>query len=143
MVALHCWTNGATMNEKKRHPHFDDKGTLSWHTRFKDALAQAKAEDKHVFIEMGREACGQCRTLVQSVVPRPDVAPLLQRHFIALASDADDTEDEVIHLASQMEDAMMLPFVILTDKSGRFVSGSSGMVNPVTFAATLKRITQK
>ncbi len=131
------------MSEKKRHPHFDDKGTLTWHTRFKDALAQAKAEDKHVFIEMGREACGQCRTLVQSVVPRPDVAPLLQEHFIALASDADDTEDEVIQLASHLEDAMMLPFVILTDKSGRFVAGSSGMVNPATFAATLKRITQK
>lgn len=43
------------MSEKKRHPHFDDKGTLSWHTRFKDALAQAKAQDKHLFIELGRE----------------------------------------------------------------------------------------
>jgi len=29
---------------------------LSWHTRFEDALRQAKAEKKHVFIEMGREA---------------------------------------------------------------------------------------
>ena len=38
------------------HPHFDDKGTLDWHTRWSDALAQAKAEKKHVFIEMGREA---------------------------------------------------------------------------------------
>lgn len=131
------------MTDKKRHPHFDDKGTLSWHTRFKDALAEAKAKDKHLFIEMGREACGQCRTLVQSVVPRPDVAPLLQEHFIALASDADDTEDEVIDLASHLEDAMMLPFVILTDKTGKFVAGSSGMVNPLTFASTLKRITQK
>jgi hypothetical protein len=44
------------MTERKPHPHFDDKGTLSWHTRFADALAQAKAEKKVVFIEMGREA---------------------------------------------------------------------------------------
>jgi thioredoxin-related protein len=130
------------MTEKKRHPHFDDKSTLSWHTRFKDALAEARAARKHIFIEMGREACGQCRTLVQSVVPRPDIAPLLQQHFVALASDADDTEDEVIDLAGRLEDAMMLPFVILTDENGRFVAGSSGMVNPTTFAATLKRITQ-
>jgi thioredoxin 1 len=130
------------MTEKKRHPHFDDKGTLSWHTRFKDALAEARAENKHLFIEMGREACGQCRTLVQSVVPRPDIAPILQQHFVALASDADDTEDEVIDLAQHLQDAMMLPFVILTDKTGQFVAGSSGMVNPATFAATLKRITQ-
>jgi len=44
------------MTTARRHPHFDDRGNLSWHTRFADALAQAKAEKKHVFIEMGREA---------------------------------------------------------------------------------------
>ena len=44
------------MTERRQHPHFDDKGTLDWHTRFADALAQAKAEKKLVFIEMGREA---------------------------------------------------------------------------------------
>ena len=44
------------MAEKRPHPHFDDRGTLSWHTRYADALAQAKAERKIVFIEMGREA---------------------------------------------------------------------------------------
>ncbi len=44
------------MAATKKHPHFDDRGTLSWHTRFADALAQAKAEKKLVFIEMGREA---------------------------------------------------------------------------------------
>jgi hypothetical protein len=38
------------------HPHFDDQGTLAWHTRFADAIAQAKTEKKLVFIEMGREA---------------------------------------------------------------------------------------
>ena len=34
------------------HP---DKGTLHWHTRYADALAQAEAEGKMVFIEFGRE----------------------------------------------------------------------------------------
>lgn len=38
------------------HPHFDDAGTLTWHTRWADAFAAARAENKHVFIEMGREA---------------------------------------------------------------------------------------
>lgn len=43
------------MNERKKHPHFDDRGTLSWHTRFKDAQAEAKALQKKIFIEFGRE----------------------------------------------------------------------------------------
>ena len=37
------------------HPHFDDRGTLDWKTRFADALAEAKASNKMVFVELGRE----------------------------------------------------------------------------------------
>ena len=37
------------------HPHFDDRGTLDWHTRLEDALAAARASGKHVLIEFGRE----------------------------------------------------------------------------------------
>lgn len=37
------------------HPHFDDGGTLDWSTRWADALAAAKPDDKKVFIEFGRE----------------------------------------------------------------------------------------
>ena len=44
------------MSENRAHPHFDDKGTLDWNTSWKDAVAEAKSEGKHVFIEMGREA---------------------------------------------------------------------------------------
>jgi hypothetical protein len=43
------------MTERRPHPHFDDRGTLDWHTRYADALAQAKRENKVLFIEMGRE----------------------------------------------------------------------------------------
>jgi hypothetical protein len=44
------------MAERRPHPHFDDKGTLDWHTRFEDALAAARAGGKTVFVEFGREA---------------------------------------------------------------------------------------
>jgi hypothetical protein len=43
------------MTERRAHPHFDDRGTMSWHTRYKDALAEAKRDKKTVFIELGRE----------------------------------------------------------------------------------------
>lgn len=128
------------MPTNRAHPHFDDRGTLDWHTRWSDALAQARREKKRVFVELGREQCGQCRALVQSVVPRPDVAPLLQQHFVALAADADDTEVEVEDLAMGLEDATMLPFVLFADADGKFVDGLSGYVSPATFVATLKRI---
>jgi hypothetical protein len=77
---------------------------------------------------------------VQSVIPRPDIAPLLQAHFVALASDADETEESVLRHAHELEDAYMLPFVMFVDSEGKFVEGLSGSVNPLTFAARLKRI---
>ena len=79
---------------------------------------------------------------MQGVVPRPDVAPLLQQHFVALAADADDAEDEVLVLAQNLENAFMLPFVIFADRDGKFLSGSSGAVAPAAFVAALKKLIQ-
>ena len=80
---------------------------------------------------------------MQGVVPSADVAPLLQQHFVALASDADDPEEAVLSLAYRLEDAMMLPFVMFADAEGRFLEGSSGAVNGAAFRATLERLTKK
>lgn len=128
------------MSSTNPHPHFDDRGTLSWHVRWEDALAEARASQRLVFIELGRELCIQCRSLVQAVVPRPDVAPLLRRHFVALAADADECEPEVLALAAKLEDAEMLPFVLFADAQGRFLEGSSGAVDPKRFVQTLERL---
>jgi thioredoxin-related protein len=123
-----------------KHPHFDDRGTLDWHTDHAQALAAARAAHKIVFIEFGREACGQCRALVQSVVPHPPIAALLREHFVALASDCDEAEPEVEALAAQLEDAQMLPFVLFADAQGNFLEGTSGPVSPARFEATLRRL---
>ena len=77
---------------------------------------------------------------MQGVIPRPDIAPLLQQHFVALASDADDTEDEVIRLAHHLENAFMLPFVIFADAEGKFLDGYAGSTNPPAFKAMIERV---
>ena len=76
---------------------------------------------------------------MQAVIPRPDIAPLLQEHFIALASDCDDPEPEVEELAHHVPDAMMLPFVILADHKGQFLEGWSGAVPPDVLKKMLER----
>lgn len=40
---------------RRRHPHFDDRGTLDWHTTFRSAQSAAKNEGKRLFVEIGRE----------------------------------------------------------------------------------------
>lgn len=73
-------------------------------------------------------------------MPRPDVAPLLQEHFVALAADCDDPEAEVLQLAENLADAQMLPFVLFADAEGRFLIGQSGAVDGAKFAKTLQRL---
>lgn len=127
------------MGNQRPHPHFNDHGALQWWTRWSDALSQARAGNKLIFIEFGREQCSQCRSLVEIVIPRPDIAPLLQQHCVALASDCDDCEDEVLALAAGIEDAYMLPFVILADSNGKFLAGTSGVVSPPDLKALLEQ----
>jgi hypothetical protein len=123
------------------HPHFDDRGTLDWHTRWDEALADATEHGKLVFVEMGREQCSQCRALIESIVPGQAVGALLRDRFVALASDADETEQPIVDLAMQhLPDATMLPFVLFTDAAGGFLDGSSGLVDPTRFRATLERL---
>lgn len=40
---------------RRKHPHFDDRGTLDWHTRFGEAQSAAKKDGRRLFIEIGRE----------------------------------------------------------------------------------------
>jgi thioredoxin-related protein len=131
------------MSSQRSHPHFDDRGTLSWHTSWKEAQAEARAEGRMIFVELGRELCSQCRSLVQGIVPRQDVAPLLRQNFVALAADADECEPEVLELSGNLQDAEMLPFVLFADAEGRFLDGSSGVVDPRRFVQILERLSSR
>lgn len=77
---------------------------------------------------------------MQGVVPRPDVAPLIEAGFVALAADADGDDPAIMAVAMQLEDAMMLPFVLFTDAKGNFIDGYSGVVTPPYLIKTLEKI---
>ena len=76
---------------------------------------------------------------MQAVVPRPDVAPLLQEHFVALAADADLPEPEVHRLVFKLKNASMLPIVILADAEGTFLEGFAGSSDPARLRALLEK----
>ncbi len=77
---------------------------------------------------------------MEGVIPRPDVAPLLQTNFVALAADADAAEPGVMDLAMKLEDAMMLPFILFADADGNFLDGYSGAVTPPYLLKTIGKL---
>src|SRR5438128_3205786 len=106
------------------HPHFDDKG-LKWTTKLADALAEAKRDKKHVLIEYGRKACGNCKMLVENVMPNPQVRAELEKKFVLLATDCDNPEEAVRKIgAHHMANARSLPFVMYLNSNGDFVFGT-------------------
>ena len=81
---------------------------------------------------------------MQGVIPQPDIARLMQAHVVALASDIDAPEAELIDLAaSNMPDAMMLPFVMFLDADGTFLAGSHGAVHPRRLQQALQELLGK
>ena len=77
---------------------------------------------------------------MQAIIPRPDIAPILQESFIALAADVDDLEPEVGALVSNLSNAQMLPFIIVTDSDGNFATGFAGAVTPTTLKDLLEGV---
>lgn len=75
---------------------------------------------------------------MQAVLPRPDIAPLLREHFVALAADPDLPEAEVHRLMFKLRNASMLPMVILAGPDGRFLTGASGVSEPARIKALLE-----
>ena len=65
----------------------------------------------------------------------------MREHFVGVASDADDPEDEVLDLARRIEGAMMLPFVIFADAEGNYLDGYSGVVTPPYLLKKLGELT--
>lgn len=76
---------------------------------------------------------------MQAVLPRPDVAPLLQEHYVALSADADLPETEVHRLLFKLKNASMLPIVILADSKGQFLDGLAGASDPARIKALLEK----
>jgi hypothetical protein len=37
----------------QKHPHYDDKGTLQWHTSFAPAKETARKREKLILVEIG------------------------------------------------------------------------------------------
>jgi len=68
----------------------------------------------------------------------------MRTRFVGLASDVDDPEPQVLDLAMQhLQDAMMLPFVLITDAEGDYLAGSHGAVHPDRLLQTLQALTAK
>ena len=57
---------------------------VDWHAWGEEAFARARAEEKPIFLSVGYSTCHWCHVMEHESFQNPDVAELLNRHFVAI-----------------------------------------------------------
>lgn len=116
-------------------------GKLEWMYDEEQALARAKAENKHVLIDFYADWCTACVELDKHTFTDPKVRERLTSQFIALKVDGTDDTDEVLRLQSKYE-VVGLPLVTVVTPDGRQLDDPKilGFLPPAKFLAELDKV---
>ena len=100
-------------------------------TDLDQALEQAKTEKKMLFIQFGREACGNCRAL-RGYVAKNEVR-LPRDKFVYVDLDCDDKATSSAFRNHFKVEGNTLPFVVVADSDGRQLAARSGYGKPAEY----------
>ncbi|MCT4586624.1 MAG: thioredoxin family protein [Carboxylicivirga sp.] len=99
------------------------QGMEFFHGTWEECKAEAKKENKKIFIDFYTKWCGPCRAMAKNVFPLPAVGELYNKHFINYKVDAEVGEGPA--LAKQYE-VKGYPTFIYADAEGKSIyEGSS------------------
>lgn len=124
------------------HPHFHDGGTLSWWSDIHAACHAAKLEGRLVFIEVGKPACTNCRTLVSNILPAAGLRERLAKIAVGLAIDArflDERAQRIFERNLPASELRVLPWAGFLDERGRFIVGWAGAISAGGYEAHLAK----
>ena len=77
---------------EKWSPKSDSAGQADARAALQEGLAQARAQDKALFVDFSTEWCGWC-TRLDELLGHPDVAPIVDRHLVLLKIDQEKMTD--------------------------------------------------
>src|SRR5437868_8991555 len=66
---------------------------IHWHEWSEAALAKAKQEDKPILLDIGAVWCHWCHVMDRESYENPEIAAIINEHFIAVKVDRDERPD--------------------------------------------------
>ncbi|HEU5320912.1 MAG TPA: thioredoxin domain-containing protein, partial [Methylomirabilota bacterium] len=66
---------------------------VDWHPWGEEAFARARAEDKPILLSVGYSACHWCHVMEHESFEDPDIAKLLNDHFVSVKVDREERPD--------------------------------------------------
>ncbi len=109
---------------------FGGEEKLKWiRNDYNAALAKAKQENKHVFIDFTGYTCTNCRWMEANIFVKPDVSAELEKYvLVSLYTDGEgDIYEKQQAMEQQMFGTVALPFYAVVDSEGRSVSTFPGL----------------
>ncbi|WP_337176639.1 thioredoxin domain-containing protein [Paludisphaera sp.] len=80
---------GETSPYLLQHAH----NPVDWYPWGPEALARAKAEDRPIFLSIGYSACHWCHVMERESFQNPDIARIMNAHFINIKVDREERPD--------------------------------------------------
>jgi uncharacterized protein len=72
-----------------QHAHYP----VDWFARGEEAFAKARAKNKLVFLSIGYSTCHWCHVMEREGFENPEIAALLNAHFVAIKVDRETRPD--------------------------------------------------
>ncbi len=69
------------------------RNPVDWFPWGDEAFAKAKAEDKPVLLSVGYSACHWCHVMEHESFENPDIAAVMNRHFVSVKVDREERPD--------------------------------------------------
>src|SRR5574339_141085 len=66
---------------------------VDWYPWGEEAFAKAKKEDKPIFLSIGYSTCHWCHVMEHESFENPQIAGLLNEHFVAIKVDREERPD--------------------------------------------------
>jgi uncharacterized protein YyaL (SSP411 family) len=74
---------------------------VDWYPWGEEALARARAEEKPLIVSIGYSACHWCHVMERESFEDPDIAALMNRHFVCVKVDREERPDvDAIYMAA-------------------------------------------
>jgi uncharacterized protein YyaL (SSP411 family) len=83
---------------------------VDWHPWGKEALERSRRENKPIFLSIGYSTCHWCHVMAQESFENPEIANILNQHFICIKVDREERPD--------LDDTYMQAAIMLTGQGG-------------------------
>src|SRR5436305_141488 len=104
---------GETSPYLLQHQH----NPVDWYPWGPEAIARARAEEKPIFLSVGYSACNWCHVMEHESFEDPDIAALMNEHFVNVKVDREERHD--------LDQIYMAAVHAMTDHGGGFARYST------------------